>query len=143
MSTINTQFSVAMHILCVLCMPSPENINSAFLADSVFADRSFVRKTMAKLVKAGLIVSTSGRNAYSELARPAEQITLLSVYEAVEAPDPFAIHSYPEQKKCPVSSNIKETLEVIQQQARDSVDRVLSQHTIADVYLDICRRNDH
>jgi len=58
-----------------------EEISSATLADSVNADRSFVRKSLSKLSKAGLVVTKRGKSGASVLARPPRQITLLDIYQ--------------------------------------------------------------
>src|SRR5271156_5057835 len=107
MSVKSVQFTVAAHIMAALGFHSGEEIPSATLAESVNADPTFVRKSLSKLSKAGLIVTTRGKNGASTLTRSPEQITLLDVYRASAAPPPFAIHNYPVEKRCPISRNIK------------------------------------
>src|SRR5260370_5531274 len=87
-----------------------EEISSATLADSVSADPTFVRKSLSKLSKAGLVVTKRGKSGASVLARPPRQITLLDIYRASAPPPAFAIHSYPVETGCPVSANLKECL---------------------------------
>jgi len=50
-----------------------------------------VRKSLSKLSKAGLIVTTRGKNGASGLTRSPEKITLLDIYRASGAPATFAI----------------------------------------------------
>jgi Rrf2 family protein len=110
---------------------------SATLAESVNADPTFVRKSLSKLSKAGLIVTTRGKNGASTLTRSPEQITLLDIYRASAAPPTFTIHSYPVEKKCPVSRNIKGCMSSVLKKAQDSFENSLDGITLADVVGEI------
>src|ERR1700680_909135 len=107
MSVKSVQFTVAAHIMAALGFYHGEEISSATLAASVNADPTFVRKSLSKLSQAGLVVTTRGKNAASGLTRSPKQITLLDIYRASGAPPTFGIHSYPIEKRCPISTNIK------------------------------------
>lgn len=50
------------------------------------APRPFLRKIVSRLVAAGLIRSRRGANGGLTLARPSEEIDLLSIIEAVQGP---------------------------------------------------------
>src|SRR5882757_10441530 len=80
MSVKSVQFAVAAHIMAVLGFDHGEEISSATLAGSVNADPTFVRKSLSKLSKAGLVVTKRGKSGSSVLARPPRQITLLDIY---------------------------------------------------------------
>jgi len=69
MSVKSVQFTVAAHIMAALGFRSGEEIPSATLAESVNADPTFVRKSLSKLSKAGLVVTTRGKNGASGLTR--------------------------------------------------------------------------
>src|SRR3979411_3534045 len=117
MSAKSLQFTIAAHIMAALGYCHGEEISSATLADSVNADPSFVRKSLSRLSKAGLVVTKRGKGGASVLARPPRQITLLDIYRASAAPQAFAIHSYPVHKKCPVSCHLKECMSGVLSQA--------------------------
>src|ERR1700720_4147870 len=102
MSARNVQFTVAAHIMAPLGYFHSHETSPAVLAESVNADPTFVRKSLSKLSKAGLIITTRGKNGASRLTRSPEQITLLDIYCASAAPPTFAIHSYPAYKRCPI-----------------------------------------
>ena len=72
---------------------------SAHLTASVRAHASQVRTELSKLVKAGLVATSRGRNG-SSLSRPANKINLLEIYKAVEPPPVFSVHQYPKEKTC-------------------------------------------
>jgi predicted transcriptional regulator len=79
MSATSVQFTVAAHIMAALGFHNGAEIPSATLAESVNADPTFVRKSLSKLSKAGLIVTTRGKNGASKLTRSPKQITLLDL----------------------------------------------------------------
>jgi Rrf2 family protein len=139
MSVKNVQFTVAAHIMAALGFFHGKEISSATLAESVNADPTFVRKSLSKLSKAGLIVTTRGKNGASRLTRSPKQITLLDIYRASAAPATFAIHRYPVEKRCPISSNIKECMSSVLKKAQAGFENSLDGITLADVVGEIRR----
>ena len=137
MSVKSVQFTVAAHIMAALGFYNGEEISSATLAASVNADPTFVRKSLSKLSKAGLVVTTRGKTGACVLARAPKRITLLDIYRASAAPPPFAIHSYPVEKRCPVSCNLKECMSGVLSQVQDSFEKSLAKITVADLVRDI------
>ncbi len=133
MSATSVQFTVAAHIMAALGFRRGEEIPSAMLAESVNADPTFVRKSLSKLSRAGLIVTTRGKNGASRLTRSPKQITLLDIYRASAAPPAFAIHSYPVEKRCPVSCHLKECMSAVLSQAQHSFERSLAKMTLANL----------
>src|SRR5882724_3077123 len=133
MSVKSVQFTVAAHIMAALGYRHGEEISSAILAESVNADPTFVRKSLSKLSKAGLVVTKRGKSGASVLARSPRQITLLDIYRASAAPPAFAIHSYPVEKRCPVSSNLKECMSGVLSQAQNGFEKSLARITLADL----------
>ncbi len=131
MSVKSVQFTVAAHIMAALGYKHAEEISSATLAESVDADPTFVRKSLSKLSKAGLVVTKRGKSGASVLARPPRQIALLDIYRASAAPPAFAIHSYPVDKRCPVSCHLKECMSGLLSQAQNSFERSLAKITLA------------
>jgi len=140
MSVKSVQFVVATHIMAALGYFHREEISSATLADSVNADPTFVRKSLSKLSKAGLVVTKRGKSGASVLARPPRRITLLDIYRASGAPPAFAIHSYPPDKRCPVSCNLKECMEGVLSQTQYSFEKSLAKITLASLIGQIRER---
>jgi Rrf2 family protein len=137
MSVKSVQFTVAAHIMAALGYKHGEEISSATLAESVNADPTFVRKSLSKLSKAGLVVTKRGKGGASMLSRPPRQITLLDIYRASAAPPAVAIHSYPVEKRCPVSCHLKECMSGLLGQAQNSFERSLAKITLADLVVQI------
>src|ERR1700683_250800 len=139
MPATNVQFTVAAHIMAALGFLHGKEISSATLADSVNADPTFVRKSISKLSKAGLIATTRGKNGGSTLTGSPKRITLLELYRASAAPPTFAIHSYPVEKRCPISRNIKGCMSSVLKRAQNSFEDTLDRITLADVVGEIRR----
>lgn len=139
MSAKSVQFTVAAHIMAALGFQHGKQIASATLAKSVNADPTFVRKSLSKLSKAGLIITTRGKNGASTLTRSPDQITLLDIYRASAAPPAFAIHNYPVEKRCPISCNIKGCMSSVLKKAQNSFENTLDRTSLADVVGEIRR----
>src|SRR5580704_13723669 len=137
MSAKSVQFTVAAHIMAALGFRHGKELSSATLTDSVNANSTFVRKSLSKLSKAGLVVTRRGKSGASVLARPPRQITLLDIYRASAAPPTFAIHSYPVEKKCPISSHIKECMSGVLSEAQGAFEKSLAKITVADLVRQI------
>ena len=137
MSVKSVQFTVAAHIMAALGFRDGEEMSSATLAEGVNANPTFVRKSVSKLSKAGLVLTTRGKSGASVLARPPKRITLLDIYRASGAPATFAIHSYPVDKRCPVSCRVKECMSGVLSQVQGSFEKSLAKITLADLVRQI------
>jgi Rrf2 family protein len=133
---VNTQFAIAVHIMAVLARLEGEEITSGHLAQSVNTSPSFVRRILAKLSKAGLVETATGKTGACWLARDARKITLRDIYGAVDAPKVFSIHNYSEQKCCTVSCHIKAALEKALSKTQTAMEASLAEITLAKVVAD-------
>ena len=130
----NIQFSIAVHLMAALaCGCDQAGVTSGHLAESINTSPSFVRRTLAKLSKAGLVKTATGKTGACWLARDAKKISLLDVYQAVNAPKAFAIHSYAEQKACPVSCHIKTVLENALTRTQRAMEASLAEINLAQI----------
>ncbi|HEY4417294.1 MAG TPA: Rrf2 family transcriptional regulator [Verrucomicrobiae bacterium] len=135
---VNTQFSIAVHILAGLaCGCGEKGVTSGHLAESVNTSASFVRRTLAKLSKAGLVETTTGKAGACWLAKEAKSISLLDIYQAVDAPKVFSIHSYAEQKACTVSCHIKTALENALAKSQTAMEASLAEISLAQIASEI------
>jgi Rrf2 family protein len=132
----NKQFSIAVHLLAGLGH-GREDFTSSMLAQSVNTSPSFIRRVLAKLSKANLIETTTGKTGKTKLARDPASISLLEIYRAVGAPMAFAIHDYPTQMSCAVSCNIKGSLEKVLARTQASMEKGLAEMSLADVIADL------
>ncbi len=134
---VNTQFSIAVHVLAGLACCSDREATSGRLATSVNTSPSFVRRVLAKLSRAGLVETATGKAGACWLARDAKAISLLDVYQAVDAPKAFAIHHYSEQKTCPVSCHIKAALDRALDKTQESMESCLDKISLASIVADV------
>ena len=137
---VNTQFSIAVHLLAGLGYNSDVEVTSAALAKSVNACPSFVRRVLAKLSRAHLVHATTGKSGFCSLARKPKDITLLDIYKAVDAPKVFSVHDYPVQKACPVSCNIKTSLDNVLHKTQKAMEESLRNVNLADVLADLKKK---
>ena len=82
----NTQFSIAVHLMIALGFDEGRHATSTHLATSINTSPSFVRRILAKLSKANLVSTTTGKSGFCLLAKKPEDISLLEIYKAVDAP---------------------------------------------------------
>jgi Rrf2 family protein len=136
----NTQFSIAAHIMACLGQAAGTAVSSADIAGSVITSASFVRRILARLSKAGLVTTATGKGGACWLARRASHISLLEIYRAVDAPKAFAIHQYPTEKSCTVSRNIKSAMGRVLNDTQQALEQRLSRISLAQVIADLRRK---
>ena len=128
---MNSQYSVAVHILS-LVNASAEALSSEFIASSVGVNPVVIRQVSGLLRRGGLLQTQRGVIG-ARLTRPAEQISLLDVYRAVDAPQTvLKLHQHP-NPACPVGANIQCVLDDVFAQAQAALEGRLSRVTLADV----------
>jgi Rrf2 family protein len=130
---VNTQFAIAVHLMAALGYRSGKDTTSAQLATSINTSPSFVRRTLARLSKAGLVETATGKTGACWLAKDAKKISLLDIYKAVDAPQAFSIHHYTEQKACPVSCHIKDALDKALSKTQKAMERSLDDISLAQI----------
>lgn len=133
----NTQFSIAVHVMAGLGYLPQREATSTGLASSVNASPSFVRRILAKLSKAGLVTTSTGQNGSTALALDPEKITLLDIYRAVEAPNVFSIHKYPEKMSCAVSCTIKSSLQGVLDKTQSSAESTLAKIKLSEIIAEV------
>jgi Rrf2 family protein len=137
---MNTRFAVAVHVLTFLQTQRGEPATSALIASSVSTNPSLIRRLLSPLARAGLTTSRMGAGGGALLARPAETISLLDVYRAVdEEGDVIPIHPSP-NPKCPVGRNVQWALKSRIDAAERALHAALARTTIAELASDVSRR---
>ncbi len=134
---VNTQFSIAVHLMIALGFELGEQATSGELAASINTSPSFVRRILAKLSKGGLVSTTTGKTGACVLARKPEEISLLEIYQAVDAPKTFAIHDYPVQDSCRVSCNIESVMLKVLMKAQNAFEGNLAETNLAEIIAEI------
>lgn len=138
---MNTRFAVAVHMLTLIEQSRGEPVTSEYLAGSVNTNASLIRRLLSQLARAGLTTSQMGNGGGALLAKPAEKITLLDVYRAMDADrHVIPMHSEP-NPHCVVGRNIQAVLENRFDAAERALERELARTNIAELAGDVTRRD--
>ena len=130
---MNSRFAVAVHVLSLMAWSDEEPLKSEQVAESVNTNAVVIRRIVADLAQAGLVVSQTGSLGGSRLATDPAKTTLLDVYNALEYGGVFSLHRQPPSRDCPVGVNIETVLGEVLQEVDSAVEQVLKNITIKDV----------
>jgi Rrf2 family protein len=83
---ISEAASLAMHTMTLLAARGVERLTAREAAATLSASEAHLAKVLARLSRAHLVDAARGPQGGFTLARPADRITLLEVYEAIEGP---------------------------------------------------------
>ena len=133
---ISVRFTAAVHtLLCIQYFEKDMRVTSDFISASTGVNAVIIRKILLQLQKAGLVKTSPGVGG-SHLARKADTITLLDVYNAInegaEERDVFNFHPNP-NPQCPVGSKIHLVLDAQLHEAQQAMADSLNKTTIADL----------
>lgn len=135
----STRFVVAVHILTGLAVSGGKPMRSEDLAYSANTSAVVIRGLLSRLAEAGLTKSQLGTGGGTMLQKPAGEIRLLDVYEAVEDTELFSLHRTPPCESCAVGGNIIAALQPALARARGALEQELASITIADVAADVAK----
>ena len=96
-------------VLHLACLEPGAQASIAEIAEQRILPASFVRRLIGKLIKGGILATSRGSMGGVRLARPAAEITLLDLVEAMEGPVTLnpcleASHTCPFSTTCPVQT---------------------------------------
>lgn len=100
-------------------------VKSYLLSNRLEVSESYLKKTMRKLVVAGIVEAIASKEGSFKLARSIADITLLDVYEAIEGDGSF-IHSTQLADRIFLSQASEQPTVAVQQALDVAVDDVLS-----------------
>lgn len=137
---MNTRLAVATHILTFLQTQAGQPATSELIASSVNTNPSLIRRLLSQLARAGLTVSQMGSGGGALLARPADRITLLDVYNAIDDKgEVFALHGQP-NPQCPVGRHVNAVLKARIVEVEKALHDQLAQTSIADMAEDVAEQ---
>lgn len=138
MSRKSSRFTVAVHILVLLAIEKKsEPTTSEYLARSASTNPVVIRRILAMLGKANLVLAQSGAHGGILLARPAEQISLLEVYRAVEEKSLFSFGERSPNPYCICGRSLEPVLHRVFVQAEQAMEKSLDSITVAEVARDV------
>lgn len=135
----STRFAVAAHILTALAVSDGKPMRSEDIAYSASTGAVVVRGLLSRLGNAGLTKSQLGAGGGALLAKPAGEIRLLDVYEAVEETELFSLHRTPPCDSCAVGGNILEAMQPALTRARSALEQELANTSIAEIAAEVAR----
>lgn len=106
----NSKLAVAAHIVAVLASRKDEFVPSSYVAGSVNTNPVVIRRILAALTRAGIVISEKGKSGGSKLAKCPDKIPLWDLATALGEEHLFRVHKNPVNEACPVSRRMKKAL---------------------------------
>jgi Rrf2 family protein len=139
--SVNSQFTVAIHVLALLAMKQDEPLSSKFIAESVNTNPVVIRRIIGLLTEAGLVDTQMGAEGGTTLRVSPSEISLLAVYHATQQGPVFPMHAKPPNTLCPTGSNIQDPLQAVYDRAEAAMEAELHcatiQHILDAIYARI------
>jgi Rrf2 family protein len=82
--------SLALHAMALLAQNGRHSVSCNEMASTLSVSEAHLSKVLQRLGKQGFVSSTRGPKGGFRLARPADQVSLLEVYEAIDGPVHFS-----------------------------------------------------
>jgi len=134
----NDQLCLTLHALVHMAEHGAP-LTSEELAACFDTNPVVVRRALAGLREAGVVVSGKGRGGGWALARPAGKINLLEVYSSLGAPDLFQVGPR-KPSACLIDQAVNEAMAPAFDEAAALVRKRLSRITLADIIGDFKAR---
>jgi DNA-binding IscR family transcriptional regulator len=134
---MNSRFSLAVHVLCLLATSPEERVTSEFLAISIGTNAVVIRRMMASLRSAELVTAKRAGGGGWMLSRAAKDITLDQVRQAMAKDEAAKMHKNEPHPACPVGKGVRRTLGGVYEQADAAVDRELAGISVAGMLASV------
>ena len=133
---ISSRFTIGTHVLIMIALQGEKTkVTSDFLAGSVGVNPVIIRKILSQLKKAGLIHVARGTGG-AELAKAADEISLLDIYQAVECLGStgqlFSFHEHP-NPACPIGNSIHGVLDGKLEEIQLAMEKEMAQISLEQV----------
>ena len=130
----SSRFVVAVHVMSLLAHYGKNGpVCSGIIAKSVDTNPVVIRRLMSQLESKTLVVSTSGRAGGFVLGRPADEITLSQIYQAVEDEQVFRVHRCSENPHCDTARQIFKALMPKLAEASQAMTAALSRTKLSEI----------
>jgi Rrf2 family transcriptional regulator, repressor of oqxAB len=126
-------FPVAVQALAFLARAEDRPCPSATIAEHVRSHAVYLRRVVAHLVRAGLVEAHEGREGGYQLARPADRITLDSVFLALKPSDSCDGGAAPARRGPSLDPGVSAAFSGVMAQAEEAALHVMRRYTIADM----------
>lgn len=137
----SSKLSDGVHILAYVDILQDGDLSSNAIASSIESNPSLVRRMMSRLKKAGLLMSQPGKVA-PKLGRPASEISLLDVYQAIEDNQKLLHIDEKTNPQCIVGGNIQQTLTEVYDHIQSDAEKSMSQISLQQIIDGILENNE-
>ncbi len=134
-----SRMSVILHVLVHLVQANRVPMTSGRLAECLKTNPVVIRRDLAALRRAGVVVSTPGHGGGWTLAREPKEITVQEVYAAIGEPLIALPAQDADDPGCLLETRVHQALGAVYEEVEALLQKRLMQVTIADLVLDIRR----
>ncbi|WP_341918024.1 Rrf2 family transcriptional regulator [Hydrocarboniphaga effusa] len=135
----DSRLSSILHLLLHLAH-SERALTSEELAGYLHSNAAVVRRELGRLRKLGYVSSNKGHGGGWAVSCDLAKVTLRDVYDAVGAPDVFAMGNRTARPECLVELAVNEALDSAFEQAQSLLIAKLSTISLAELSADFNRR---
>jgi len=128
---VKSKFAISVHILSLLSTGGEEWLSSDYIAGSMNANPALVRKELSTLRAAGLVESKEGKSGGSRLRKPASQIRMSDVFQAVKEDHVFGFSPNLPNPDCAVGAGINDALDELFTEIDHTIYNRLKRMTLA------------
>ncbi len=133
----STKLVTATYIMSYVAAAAPETVTTDRIAEKVDEHPTRVRQIVAALVKQGLLVATRGAAGGVALARPAGEISLRDILEAVHDSSLLAFHVRDPRSEWAGKSMVHPLFETLRAELDSHIHGYLARHTLDQTYTPI------
>lgn len=136
---MNSQLPIALHIVGFLASANGAPLTSETMAAVYGTNPVMLRRVLGKLQKAGLVNTQRGIHGGSTLSRPASEINLREVYEAVQE-EKSVLPKYSDKCSGPVAPVLGDYLNNLFSEAEEALRSKLEQVSVAQMDRSVRRK---
>ena len=131
---MNGRFQIAVHIMTLLYAAGNDLLSSDYIAGSVNINPVLIRKELSSLIKQGLVSSKEGKSGGYYLAKPAVQVSLADIFNAVKTNPVLGKARNTPNPKCDIGREIGGQLSRIDKEIEQLINDKLSKQSLIEFY---------
>ncbi len=132
----SSRLSLALHALVHLHAQPGNPLTSAALAQCLMTNAVVVRRVLGELREAGVVNASKGANGGWTLARPADEISLHTIYEAMGERLLLRTESDPGDKTCGIVRSVDRVMHEFLEDAEALLAARLARVRLSDIARD-------
>jgi Rrf2 family protein len=131
---MNGRFQIAVHIMTLLYAAGNDLLSSDYIAGSVNINPVLIRKELSNLIKQGLVSSKEGKSGGYFLAKPAEQVSLADILNAVKTDPVLGKARNKPNPNCDIGREIDGQLSNLEREIEQLIFDKLSKQSLIKFY---------